>query len=74
MFEEDTKGIINEFHKGICGGHRAWRATTFKILRVGYYWPKLSSEVNLKVRSCKKCYIFLGKQKIPSLSLVLIKF
>jgi hypothetical protein len=41
IVEEETEGIIDEFHKGICGGHHAWRATTYKILRVGYYWPKL---------------------------------
>jgi hypothetical protein len=67
------KGIIDEFHKGICGGHHAWRATTYKILRAGYYWPKLFSEVNAKVRSCKECHIFAGKQKLPSLPLVPIK-
>jgi len=52
-FEEETEGIKDEFHKGICGGHHAWRATIYKILRVGYYWPKLFSEVNAKVRFCK---------------------
>jgi hypothetical protein len=40
IVEDETAGIIDEFHKGICGGHHAWRATAYKILRVGYYWPK----------------------------------
>jgi hypothetical protein len=70
---EDTKGIIYEFQKGICGGHHAWRTTTQKILRAGYYWPKLFSEVNANVRSCKECHIFAGKQNLPSLPLVPIK-
>jgi hypothetical protein len=73
IVEEETEGIIDEFHKGICGGHHAWRDTTYKILRAGYYWPKLFSEVNAKVRSCKECQIFVGKQKLPSLPLVPIK-
>jgi len=51
IVEEEIQGIINEFHKGICGGHHAWRDTTYKILRLGYYCPKLFS----KVRSCKEC-------------------
>jgi hypothetical protein len=25
LTKEETKDIINEFHKGICGGHHAWR-------------------------------------------------
>jgi hypothetical protein len=37
IVEDETAGIIDEFHKGICGGHHAWRAATYKILRVGYY-------------------------------------
>jgi len=37
--EEKTGEIIDEFHRGIFGGHQAWRATAYKILRVGYYWP-----------------------------------
>jgi hypothetical protein len=35
--EEETECIIIEFHKGVCGGHHAWRATAYKILRAGYY-------------------------------------
>jgi hypothetical protein len=37
VVEYETAGIIDEFHKGICGGHHAWRATAYKILRDGYY-------------------------------------
>ena len=33
LIESKTKGVIDEFHEGICGGHHAWRATTYKILR-----------------------------------------
>jgi hypothetical protein len=73
ILEEETKGIIDEFHKGICGGHHGWRDTIYKILSTGYYWPNLFSEVNAKVSSCKECQIFVGKQKLPSLPLVPIK-
>jgi hypothetical protein len=71
--EEETKGIIDEFHKGIYEGHHAWKATSYKILRASYYCPKLFSEVNGKVLSCKGCYIFAGKQNLTSLPLVPIK-
>jgi hypothetical protein len=56
MVEEATKGIVDEFHKDIGGGHHDWRDTTYKILRASYYWPKLFFEVNAKVRSCKECH------------------
>ena len=52
LTEEETEGIIIEFHKGVCGGHHAWIATAYKILRVGYYWPSLFSYVHGLVRAC----------------------
>jgi hypothetical protein len=42
-------------------------------MRVGYYWPKLFSDVNAKVRACNSCQLFAGKQKLPALPLVLVK-
>jgi hypothetical protein len=71
--EEETQGIIVEFHKGVCGGHHAWRDTTYKILRVGYYWPTLFSDANSLVRACLECQIFVGKQNLFPLPLRPIK-
>jgi hypothetical protein len=31
--EGESKQIVTYFHKGFCGGHHHWKATTFKILR-----------------------------------------
>jgi hypothetical protein len=73
LVESETPRVIEEFHQGICGGHHAWRATAYKILRAGYYWPKLFSDVNAKVRACYSCQIFAGKQKLPALPLVPVK-
>jgi hypothetical protein len=73
LVESETPRVIEEFHEGVCGGHHAWRATTYKILRAGYYWPKLFSDVNAKVRTCNPCQIFAGKQKLPALPLVPVK-
>jgi hypothetical protein len=55
LIASETKGVINEFHEGVCGGHHAWRAMTYKILRAGYHCPKLFTDVNAKVRACKSC-------------------
>jgi hypothetical protein len=73
LVESETEGVVNEFHKGVCGGHHAWRATAYKILRAGYYWPKLFSDVNVKFRACNPCQFFAGKQKLPALPLVPVK-
>jgi hypothetical protein len=73
LTEEETEGIIIEFHKGVCGGHHAWRATTYKILRAGYYWPSLFSDVNSMVRACVECHMFVGNQKLFPLPLRPIK-
>jgi hypothetical protein len=73
LVESETEGVINEFHEGVCRGHHAWRETTYKILRVGYYWPKIFSYVNTKVRACNPCQLFMRKHKLPALPLVPVK-
>jgi hypothetical protein len=57
----------------VCGGHHFWKSTAYKILRVGYYWPSLFSDVCAKVRACEKCQRFAGKQKLKSLPLKPVK-
>jgi hypothetical protein len=73
LVESKIEKVINEFHERVCGGHHTWRATAYKILRDGYYWPKLFNDVNAKVRSCNPCQLFAGKQKILALPLVPVK-
>jgi hypothetical protein len=71
--ELETPRVIEDFHEGFCGGHHAWRATAYKILRARYYWPKLFSDASIKVRAYYSRQIFVGKQKIPALPLVPVK-
>lgn len=33
LLEEEADKVIEEFHKGDCGGHHCWKATSNKILR-----------------------------------------
>jgi hypothetical protein len=49
LAETETDSVIDEFHVELCGGHHAWQATTYKILRAEYYWPKMFTEMNTKV-------------------------
>jgi hypothetical protein len=73
LIESETENVINDLHEGVCGGHHAWREMTYKILRDGYYWPKLFTDVNTKVGACNSCQLFSGKQKLPSLPSIPIK-
>eukprot|EP00253_Pinus_taeda_P021919 PITA_21919 len=65
----DKEQVIHQFHSRICGGHHYWKTTTHKILRVGYYWPTLFSDVFSFVKSCDKCQRFAGRQQLKSFPL-----
>jgi hypothetical protein len=45
------------------------RPTSHKILRAGYYWPTLFTDVCREVRACIPCQSFLGKKQLKSLPL-----
>lgn len=36
LLEDEAHKVIEEFHKGYCGGHHFWKATTNKILRPSF--------------------------------------
>eukprot|EP00253_Pinus_taeda_P009015 PITA_09015 len=69
LVEEEAKTTVNDFHKGDCGGHLFWKTMANKILRAGFYWPSLFSDVYKVVKSCHECQIFQGKQKLQPLPL-----
>jgi hypothetical protein len=73
LVESETEKVISQFHEGVCGGHHAWRETTYKILRAGYYWPKRFLDINAKVRACNPFQLFSGKHKLPAMPLVPVK-
>lgn len=67
--ENDPQRIMTELHRGACGGHLYWKSIVNKILRDGYYWPKLFSDVFAKVRACMECQKIAGKDKLLPLPL-----
>ena len=67
--KQEIEEVILESHEGACGGHKYWKATAYKILSSGYYWPSLFSDVYKQVRACVPCQKFVGKQKLVSLPL-----
>ena len=64
--------VIHQFHSSICGGHQYWKTTAHKILRAGYYWPTMFSDVFSFVKPCDKCQRFAGRQHLKSLPLKLV--
>eukprot|EP00253_Pinus_taeda_P019170 PITA_19170 len=69
LVEEEAKRVVEDFHRGNCGGHLFWKTTANKILRAGYYWPSLFSDVYNAIKNCHECQIFHGKQKLQPLPL-----
>jgi hypothetical protein len=67
--EKEAEQIFYDLCHGVCRGHHHWKATTFKILRVGYYWPVLFLDTFVGVRACEPYQKFAGKQKLMSLPL-----
>jgi hypothetical protein len=65
----EAQNIPFDFHDNLCGGHHFWRTTAYKILRVGYYWTTLFTDVCAKIKACIKCQKFSGKQQLKSLPL-----
>jgi len=69
LVKTEAKDLMSDFHKGDCGGHLFWKTTSNKILRVGFYWPNLFTDVYKIVMSFHECHIFHGKRKLQPLPL-----
>eukprot|EP00253_Pinus_taeda_P006884 PITA_06884 len=70
LLEEEAEKVIEECHKGDCGGHHYWKATTNKILRAGYFWPTMFKYIYKRIVACHECQIFEGRSKLVPLPLV----
>jgi len=59
--EGEANNVLNDMHKGLCGGHYTAQTTAHKILRAGYWWPTLFSDAQRLIRKCDPCQRFSGK-------------
>jgi hypothetical protein len=69
LYPHEAHKIMDQFHDSLLGGHHFWKTTAYKILRAGYYWPTLFTDVCAKVKACIKCQKFSGKKQLKSLPL-----
>eukprot|EP00253_Pinus_taeda_P002601 PITA_02601 len=53
--KEQAIEVMQQFRSSMCGGHHYWKSTAHKILRVGYYWPSLFSDVFSFFKPCDRC-------------------
>ena len=70
LLETETQEKIEEFHNKDCGGHLFWKKIAYKILRDGFYWPTLFSDVYKAISTYHECQVFEGKNKLKPLPLI----
>jgi hypothetical protein len=64
LLEEEVERTIREFHNGDCVGNDYWKNIVHKVLRVGFYWLRIFSDVYKEVSRCHECQNFYGKRKL----------
>jgi hypothetical protein len=69
---QEAQKIMYDFHDNLCGGHHYCRTTTYKILRDGYFWTSLFTDVCDKIRACAKCKKFSENKHLKSFPLKLV--
>uniref|UniRef100_A0A5K0XUB1 Integrase catalytic domain-containing protein n=2 Tax=Nymphaea colorata TaxID=210225 RepID=A0A5K0XUB1_9MAGN len=55
--EDEAKKVIEESHRGDCGGHVGYQTLTKQIIRGGYYWPTMQKDCHQFVKRCKECQL-----------------
>ena len=58
LTHEEAEVVLNDFHRGACGGHLSGISTTQKILRVGYFWPSIFKYCVDVVKRFHPCQVF----------------
>ena len=52
LTHEEAEVVLNDFHRGVCGGHLSGLSTAQKILRAGYFWPSIFKDYVNGVKNC----------------------
>jgi hypothetical protein len=60
---EEVESVLNDFHKGACGGHLSELTTAKKILRAGCFWPTIFKDCIKVVKKCHPCQVFTWKMR-----------
>jgi hypothetical protein len=65
--KEERAYILKEIHEGVCGNHAGGRVLAHKVVRMGYFWPRMYAEsIEMEmVCKCEKCQLFAFVPSIP---------
>jgi len=63
--EEETKYVLEEEHRGICGDHSRPKSLVRKIMRTGYFWPSMQQDATEFVKRCDRCQRYGNVQRVP---------
>jgi hypothetical protein len=66
---QEAQKIMSDFHDSLCQGNHYWRTKTYNILRTGYFWPSLFTNVCAKIKSYVKYQKLSGKKQLKSFPL-----
>jgi hypothetical protein len=61
---EESKGILEEIHKGVCGNHASSRTLVSKAFRRAFYSPTALGDAEELVRRCQGCQYFAKQQHV----------
>jgi hypothetical protein len=69
-----AQNVLNEFHGSVdsnlhIGGHFAGKATAFKIIRAGYFFPLMFQDYFKFIQACEKCQKKIGREQFFSMPL-----
>ncbi|KAJ7969187.1 Gypsy retrotransposon integrase-like protein 1 [Quillaja saponaria] len=65
MSEEESRYVLDEVHRGVCGAHIGYRALAHKVLRTLYFWPTFQKDAKLWVKKCDNCQRSARVPRIP---------
>ena len=69
LTHDEAMVMVNDCHKGVCGGHLYGFSTVQKILRAGYFWPSIFKDCVDAVKRCHPCQVFTHNMRSKPASL-----
>lgn len=66
----ESKHALIDVYEGICGNHSNGLTLARKLVRVGYYWPKIEKEAIKYAKSYKQCQLHGNLIHTPTKQLI----
>ena len=55
LTHDEAEVVLNDCHRGACGGHLSRLSIAQKILREGYFWSSIFKDCVNVVNKCQYC-------------------